>query len=375
MNKKSFSLLAVLLFLGAGVFAQKITLTNTFGGDQEKIKSSDALVLERNENQFFATSGMLFANRTQLDFEWDKLETRLRLEEYFTYNTSSSEQELNTNFKGYFRYKFIPQLSFLAGNSFFSKFPIEAAYLAASDDVPKFGRMLKNGAGLYSEIPFLSDSEETIFLLKLSAGIEDDVFDSTENLKLDFAADFVFPEMFSLGFTAQDVLDAAFGKYAVFAGIDIDPNLILNFGYSYNNTDEDFLVNEAKHSLICSAKYKIKSLGLKFSNDFICALSNAYLGKSAEKYYENDARPFMERVCVEYDFASEYSAALDFRADGFLNEENVSFVIHPSVQYKPASKLLTLNAGLRFYFETQEENPLVKISVPVTCKLNLLKIR
>ncbi len=375
MNKKIFSLTAFFLLFSAELFAQKITLTNTFGGDQDKIKSSDALVLERNENQFFATSGMLFANRTQLDFEWDKIESRLRLEEYFTYNNSSSEQELNVNFKGFFRFKFIPQLSFLAGNSFFSKFPVEAAYLAASDDVPKFGRMLKNGAGVYSEIPFLSDSEKTICLMKFSAGIEDDVFDSTENLKLDFAADFVFPKIFSIGFTAQDVLDASFGKYAVFAGLNFVPNLTLNFGYSYNNTDEDFLVNEAMHSLICSVEYKVKSLGLKFSNDFICALSNEYLGKSAKKYYENNAIPFMDRIYAEYDFSSEYSAALDFRADGFFNEENVSFVIHPSVQYKTLSKILTLNAGLRFYFETEQENPLVKISVPLTCKLSLLKIR
>ena len=74
-------------------------------------------------------------------------------------------KESTVRLRGYGRFKPVDQFQIIAGNDFSTKVAVDAGYLAASDDNPKYGRILQSGLGAISN---WSLGEEKNVNLKIS---------------------------------------------------------------------------------------------------------------------------------------------------------------------------------------------------------------
>ena len=288
--KKIISIgLAGMLICGA-VTAQTIKIANTFGGDADSTGGSDLFVFEnqKNEdgdgysNEF--TNSTRVSNRLQMDASSSQFDARVRLEfAAGKYNGKESTVRL----RGYGRYKPVDAFQIIAGNDFSTKVAVDAGYFAASDDSPKFARILQSGLGALSNLKF--GDEDNIFV-KLGGGLrfEDGSVLNINKLGLDAGLSFGMKKLFSAGATFQNVTGNNI-SVGVFAGLNSIENLTLNAGYIYNNTDTDYITKTAKNSVSFTAGYKFSDLGLFAGVDVVCGLGNEYLDNGeTKKYQKND---------------------------------------------------------------------------------------
>lgn len=205
--------LAGMLICGA-VTAQSIKIANTFGGDADNTGGSDLFTFENQKNEEEeGYSNERVSNRLQLDASGNQFDGRMRLEfAAGRYNGKESTVRL----RGYGRYKPVNAFQVIAGNDFSTKAAVDAGYLAASDDSPKFARILQSRFGALSNLNF--GDEKRIFV-KFGAGLRFD--------------DDSFLDINKLGFDA---------------------------GYIYNNTDTDYITKKAKNSVSFTAGYKFTDL-------------------------------------------------------------------------------------------------------------------
>ena len=249
------------IVLASGVSAQSITLTNIFGGDADNLYSNDFITLTKDDDGNLTKGNVNVADRLQLDFKGDKILGRVRLEA----KTGTVNGKLATNFdtkdsdiriRGFIGFNPWEFLTIAGGNSFFSKYSLSAAYLAASDDQESHGNLLDtNGAGVIFNIAGL----------KIAGGVA-----AESRLNLNLAAAYDIKDVVSLGFTFQDVTTEAF-SFAGYAGLSAVENLILNVGYIYNH--EGGYLASAEQAVQFSAGYTFKDIGLTLLGDFQTGLS------------------------------------------------------------------------------------------------------
>ena len=249
------------IVLASGVSAQSITLTNIFGGDADNLYSNDFIKLEKDDDGKLNKGNVNVADRLQLDFKGDKILGRVRLEA----KTGTVNGKLATNFdtkdsdirlRGFVGFNPWEFLTIAGGNSFFTKYSLSAAYLAASDDQESHGNLLDtNGAGVIFNIAGL----------KIAGGVA-----AESRLNLNFAASYDIKDVVSLGFTFQDVTTEAF-SFAGYAGLNAVEDLILNVGYIYNH--EGGYLASAEQAVQFSAGYTFKDIGLTLLGDFQTGLS------------------------------------------------------------------------------------------------------
>ena len=245
MKKIVSVMLAGVLLCGA-LNAQSIKVTNTFGGDSDNISGSDLFVFENQkdeegsyENEFGNKTRV--SDRLQLDASVSKFDSRIRIE----FNaTKLNGKDSTVRFRGYGRFKPVDQFQLIAGNDFFTKVPVDAGYLVASDDYPKYARILQNGFGAISGWTF---GEEKNINLIIASGLKggDDTFLDMDSLGFDAGLNFGIKNVFSAGASFQNMTGDNF-SVAAFAGLNSVENLILNAGYIYNATDTDFITKPAK---------------------------------------------------------------------------------------------------------------------------------
>jgi len=350
--KKIFPLIfftAVLLPLSA----QTLSISNTFGGNTETLEGQDLLI----KNQFS------LSDRLQTDFRSSYLDFRGRCDIYNINFDNTSPEFL---FRGYIRAG-SPYISGVAGNSFFSKFAIKAAEIDALDTVPNYGKVIKNGLGIYSEIPF--NKKNT---LKLGAAVESDCIFGEDDFALDLGADYVLKNRFSAGVSLRDVTAGKFGKYSAFTGFNFG-NFRFNTGYIYNNTDTDLLPAESKHSVQAAFSYANKKLKIKAGSTVISALTPEYLrgGKEKTETYENGAIPFMATASFTYSFKKpEIDLGLQLKySDMLKNNNSRHIIIYPYADYVFCNKLLELNGGLKFDCTNSGGKNTVIFSLPVSIKV------
>ena len=332
------------IVLASGVSAQSITLTNIFGGDADNLYSSDFITLEKDEDGNLNKGNINVADRLQLDFKGDKILGRVRLEA----KTGTVNGKLATNFdtkdsdirlRGFVGFNPWEFLTIAGGNSFFTKYSLSAAYLAASDDQESHGNLLDtNGAGVIFNIAGL----------KIAGGVA-----AESRLNLNLAASYDIKDVVSLGFTFQDVTTEAF-SFAGYAGLNAVENLILNVGYIYNH--EGGYLASAEQAVQVSAGYTFKDIGLTLLGDFQTGLSKKSAKDKDGVYTEYDRVPLYTKVVagispldnLDVSLACTLSNAYDDK----VKADVVEYSFYPYIDYNTG--LGTIRTGARFNFKDSD---------------------
>ncbi len=368
------------LLLAASVASADVSLANTFGGDEDNIwgndfmswsrKADDPATTDRDESDEFESSVANVSERLQLDYSSEKIDGRIRLE--FNANNKINGKEASVRLRGFARFTPIEQIQLGAGNDFFTKYGVSAAYLAAADDTYSSGKMAESGLAFTAKF-------NTFKFVANWAG--DSQADNLDKLGLNFGADFAIPDAVKIGATLKNATsdDRTFG---VFAGLGAVENLVLNVGYIYNDNDGALPVKYgAKHAAQATASYTFKDAGIKVAADVVSALTNEYVKDGETEEYKNSdgdkVYPFYTRVAASYSATENLKLKGDVKLSTVLGKDySTTTVVYPSVEYKLPKKMGSLQAGVRFTFQNLEDNGgLQKFSVPLCWKWTPVSVK
>lgn len=363
------------LLLAASVASADISLASTFGGNEDNIwgddfmswsrKDDDPATTDRDESDEFKSSVANVSERLQLDYSSEKIDGRIRLE--FNANNNISGKNAPVRLRGFARFTPIEQIQFAAGNDFFTKYGVSAAYLAAADDTYSSGKMADSGLAFTAKF-------NTFKFVANWAG--DSQVDNLDKLGLNFGADFAIPDAVKLGVTLKNATsdDRTFG---IFAGLGSVENLILNVGYIYNDND----VFPAKHAVQGSVGYKFKDSGISLAADVVSALTNEYVKNGDTEEYKNSdgdkIYPFYTRVAAAYSATENLTLKGDVKLSTVFGEDNsTTTVVYPSVEYKLPKKMGSVQAGVCFTFQDLKDNGgLQKFSIPLCWKWTPVSVK
>lgn len=384
------------LLLAASLASADISLSSTFGGNEDNIwgndfmswsrKDDDPVTTDRDESDEFESSVANVSERLQLDYSSEKIDGRLRLEFSNSKHTATAEKDDagevtvkdaykidlggkngSLRLRGFARFTPVEQIQFAAGNDFFTKYGVSAAYLAAADDTYSSGKMAESGLTFntkFSGLKFVANW----------AG--DSQADNLDKLGLNFGADFVIPDTVKIGTTFKNITsdDRTFG---IFAGLGSVENLVLNAGYIYNAND----IFPAKHALQASAAYAFKDAGINVAADVVSVLTNEYVKDGETEEYKNSdgdkVYPFYTRVAASYSATENLKVKGDVKLSTLLGEDySTETVVYPSVEYKLPKKMGSLQAGVRFTFQDLKDNGgLQKFSIPLCWKWTPVSVK
>lgn len=363
------------LLLAVSLASADISLSSTFGGDEDNIwgndfmswsrKDDDPATTDRDESDEFESSVANVSERLQLDYSSEKIDGRLRLE--FNANNKINGKNAPVRLRGFARFTPVEQIQFAAGNDFFTKYGVSAAYLAAADDTYSSGKMAESGLAFTAKF-------NTFKFVANWAG--DSQVDNLDKLGLNFGADFVIPDTVKIGTTLKNITsdDRTFG---IFAGLGSVENLVLNAGYIYNAND----VFPAKHALQASAAYTFKDAGINVAADVVSVLTNEFVKDGETEEYKNSdgdkVYPFYTRVAASYSATENLKVKGDVKLSTLLGEDySTETVVYPSVEYKLPKKMGSVQAGVRFTFQDLKDNGgLQKFSIPLCWKWTPVSVK
>lgn len=363
------------LLLAASLASADISLSSTFGGNEDSIwgndfmswsrKDDDPATTDRDESDEFESSVANVSERLQLDYSSEKIDGRLRLE--FNANNNINGKNAPVRLRGFARFTPVEQIQFAAGNDFFTKYGVSAAYLAAADDTYSSGKMAESGLAFTAKF-------NTFKFVANWAG--DSQVDNLDKLGLNFGADFVIPDTVKIGTTLKNITsdDRTFG---IFAGLGSVENLVLNAGYIYNAND----IFPAKHALQASAAYTFKDAGINVAADVVSVLTNEYVKDGETEEYKNSdgdkVYPFYTRVAASYSATENLKVKGDVKLSTLLGEDySTETVVYPSVEYKLPKKMGSVQAGVRFTFQNLKDNGgLQKFSIPLCWKWTPVSVK
>lgn len=363
------------LLLAVSLASADISLSSTFGGNEDNIwgndfmswsrKDDDPATTDRDESDEFESSVANVSERLQLDYSSEKIDGRLRLE--FNANNNINGKNAPVRLRGFARFTPVEQIQFAAGNDFFTKYGVSAAYLAAADDTYSSGKMAESGLAFTAKF-------NTFKFVANWAG--DSQVDNLDKLGLNFGADFVIPDTVKIGTTLKNITsdDRTFG---IFAGLGSVENLVLNAGYIYNAND----VFPAKHALQASAAYTFKDAGINVAADVVSVLTNEFVKDGETEEYKNSdgdkVYPFYTRVAASYSATENLKVKGDVKLSTLLGEDySTETVVYPSVEYKLPKKMGSVQAGVRFTFQDLKDNGgLQKFSIPLCWKWTPVSVK
>lgn len=363
------------LLLAVSLASADISLSSTFGGNEDNIwgndfmswsrKDDDPATTDRDESDEFESSVANVSERLQLDYSSEKIDGRLRLE--FNANNKINGKNAPVRLRGFARFAPVEQIQFAAGNDFFTKYGVSAAYLAAADDTYSSGKMAESGLAFTAKF-------NTFKFVANWAG--DSQVDNLDKLGLNFGADFVIPDTVKIGTTLKNITsdDRTFG---IFAGLGSVENLVLNAGYIYNAND----VFPAKHALQASAAYTFKDAGINVAADVVSVLTNEFVKDGETEEYKNSdgdkVYPFYTRVAASYSATENLKVKGDVKLSTLLGEDySTETVVYPSVEYKLPKKMGSVQAGVRFTFQDLKDNGgLQKFSIPLCWKWTPVSVK
>ncbi len=368
--KKIYSVVLASAIVCGAVSAQSVKVANTFGAG-----GSDLFVFENQKNEDDSFKNIFgfetrVCDRIQVDAKSEKLDGRIRMD---IGTTKVNGKESTLRLRAYGRYKFIEQLQLIVGNEFFTKVPVDAGYLAASDDYPTYARILQKGFGLASNFAF---GDEENISLKIAGGIKaiDDSFFDINNLGLDAGLNFGVKDLFTIGLSTQNITGNKI-SLAAFAGLSAVENLTLNLGYIYNNTDTGFIPKSAKNSISFTAGYDFQDIGLFLGCDVISAISNEYITSGETAKYENAGNalvPFYSKVRLSYSANESLSVNLEGNLAMMLGDsDSFETEVYPNVSYKLPAKMGDLSAGFRMNMNSKG---IAQFSIPLSWKITLIDI-
>lgn len=363
------------LLLAASLASADISLSSTFGGNEDSIwgndfmswsrKDDDPATTDRDESDEFESSVANVSERLQLDYSSEKIDGRLRLE--FNANNKINGKNAPVRLRGFARFTPLEQIQFAAGNDFFTKYGVSAAYFAAADDTYSSGKMAESGLAFTAKF-------NTFKFVANWAG--DSQADNLDKLGLNFGADFVIPDTVKIGTTFKNITsdDRTFG---IFAGLGSVENLVLNAGYIYNAND----IFPAKHALQASAAYTFKEAGINVAADVVSVLTNEFVKDGETEEYKNSdgdkVYPFYTRVAASYSATENLKVKGDVKLSTLLGEDySTKTVVYPSVEYKLPKKMGSVSGGVRFTFQDLKDNGgLQKFSIPFCWKWTPVSVK
>ena len=374
--KRIFSGLMAFMLVCGVAGAQSIKLVNTFGGDSDSTGSSDLFVFQNQKddegkykNEFGNETRV--SNRLQLDASDKKFDSRLRME---IGTTKLNGKESSIRFRGYGRFKPVEQFQLIAGNDFFTKVAVGPGYLVASDDTPKYARILQNGFGAISSWTLGDDKNADLSIAGGLKGV-DNSFLEKDTLGLDAGFNFRMRDLFSMGASFQNMVGDN-RSIGIFAGLEAVENLTLNAGYIYNATDTDFIAKIAKNAVSVSAGYDFKDAGIFISADAVSAISSEYLENGETKKYEKDGTsliPFLAKVNVSYKVAEDITLGAKAKISCMIGDnDSTKTELYPNVTYKLQNKMGSLTTGVRMNFD---KDGLSKFAIPLNWKCTLADIK
>lgn len=374
--KRIFSGLMAFMLVCGVAGAQSIKLVNTFGGDSDSTGSSDLFVFQNQKddegkykNEFGNETRV--SNRLQLDASDKKFDSRLRME---IGTTKLNGKESSIRFRGYGRFKPVEQFQLIAGNDFFTKVAVGPGYLVASDDTPKYARILQNGFGAISSWTLGDDKNADLSIAGGLKGV-DNSFLEKDTLGLDAGFNFRMRDLFSMGASFQNMAGDN-RSIGIFAGLEAVENLTLNAGYIYNATDTDFIAKIAKNAVSVSAGYDFKDAGIFISADAVSAISSEYLENGETKKYEKDGTsliPFLAKVNVSYKVAEDITLGAKAKISCMIGDnDSTKTELYPNVTYKLQNKMGSLTTGVRMDFD---KDGLSKFAIPLNWKCTLADIK
>lgn len=330
------------IVLTSGVSAQSISLTNIFGGDSDNLYSDEFLSFTKDDDGNLNKGNVNVADRLQLDFSGEKILGRVRLEAK-TGATSGKfkDGDSDLRLRGFVGFKPWDFLTIAGGNSFFTKYSISAAYLAASDDQESHGNLLdNNGAGVIFDFTGL----------KIAGGVA-----AQSRLDLNLAASYDIKDVLSIGVTAQDLTTDA-RSVAAYVGLKSVEDLILNVGYIYNH--EAGYLASAEQAVQVSAGYNFKDIGLTLLGDFQAGFSKKSAKDKDGNYDEYDRVPLYTKVVASISPVENLDVSLAFT---LASANSAEYSFYPYIDYNTG--LGTIRTGVRFNFE---DSDFAKIDIPLS---------
>lgn len=374
--KKIMTVLAASAFVCSAISAQSMKLVNTFGGDSDNTGSSDLFVFENQKdddgdykNDYSNTTRV--SDRLQLDVSDKMFDARLRTE---IAATKLNGKESTVRFRGYGRFKPVDQFNLIAGNDFFTKVPVNAGYLVASDDYPKYARILQNGFGAISNWNLLDDGN---LKLSFAGGLKgtDNSINDTDKRGLDFGFNAESKDLITLGASFQNVMGDQLSA-GIFVGLKAIDNLTLNAGYIYNCTDTDFITKSTKNAISFSAGYNFSDLGLFLGADVVSGIGNEYLEDGERSKYvkdDSDLIPFQTKIRVAYKLNETVELGAKAKVSTMIGDsDSTKTEIYPNVTYSLPNKFGTITTGVRV---STDNDGIAKFAIPLSWKCTLADIK
>ncbi len=331
----------------AGLSAQSLTLTNTFGGNADNSAVKDFLIF----NDEWKKEEIHAGDRLQLDAASEHIDSRIRLD-FNIADVDALNTEISSHVRvlGYVNWRPVSWLNFIAGNKFFSKWALQGAYLAAADDFSGNGKLADDdGLGIVFDN----------FGLKVAAA-----FAKESDWNLNFGIGYDYEKLFSLGITARNVTQdyRSIGGYGRFSGIE---NLILNAGYTYNYTGG--YLQATQHAIQFSAAYKIPDIKLNLNADVLVGLNNKAYNTTSQNVVElaSDAVPFYTALRAGYGINEHFTINLKGIVNQVLQSGNavINTTIYPYFDYA-TEKFGTFRTGARLNFDSTKGYK--GLSIPVS---------
>ena len=374
--KKIMVTVAASILVCSIISAQSLKLVNTFGGDSDSTGGSDLFTYDnlKDENGKYKddySNKTRVSDRLQLDVSDEKFDARLRTE---IAATKLNGKESTIRFRGYGRFKPVDQFNLIAGNEFFTKVPVNAGYLIASDDYPKYARILQNGFGAISNWKLADDGSMKISFAGGLKGTDSSLNDKDKR-GLDFGFNFDVRDLVSLGGSFQNATGNQLSA-AAFVGLKAIENLTLNAGYIYNCTDTDFISKSAKNAISLSAGYDFTDMGLFLGADIVSGISNEYLDNGdTKKYQKNDSdlTPFQTKIRISYKLDESVEVGAKAKVSMMIGDsDSRKTEIYPNIAYKLSNNFGTISTGVRV---TMDSSDIATISIPLTWKCTLADIK
>ena len=374
--KKIMVTVAASILVCSIISAQSLKLVNTFGGDSDSTGGSDLFTYDnlKDENGKYKddySNKTRVSDRLQLDVSDEKFDARLRTE---IAATKLNGKESTIRFRGYGRFKPVDQFNLIAGNEFFTKVPVNAGYLIASDDYPKYARILQNGFGAISNWKLADDGSMKISFAGGLKGTDSSLNDKDKR-GLDFGFNLDVRDLVSLGGSFQNATGNQLSA-AAFVGLKAIENLTLNAGYIYNCTDTDFISKSAKNAISLSAGYDFTDMGLFLGADIVSGISNEYLDNGdTKKYQKNDSdlTPFQTKIRISYKLDESVEVGAKAKVSMMIGDsDSRKTEIYPNIAYKLSNNFGTISTGVRV---TMDSSDIATISIPLTRKCTLADIK
>ena len=357
--KKIMVTVAASIFVCSIISAQSLKLVNTFGGDSDSTGGSDLFTYDnlKDENGKYKndyTNTTRVSDRLQLDAGDKNFDSRLRME---IGTTKLNGKESTIRFRGYGRFK-----------------PVDQFNLIASDDYPKYARILQNGFGAISNWKLADDGSMKISFAGGLKGTDSSLNDKDKR-GLDFGFNFDVRDLVSLGGSFQNATGNQLSA-AAFVGLKAIENLTLNAGYIYNCTDTDFISKSAKNAISLSAGYDFTDMGLFLGADIVSGISNEYLDNGdTKKYQKNDSDliPFQTKIRISYKLDESVEVGAKAKVSMMIGDsDSRKTEIYPNIAYKLSNNFGTISTGVRV---TMDSSDIATISIPLTWKCTLADIK